>query len=261
MRKKKNFFVITLFFLFLFLLLNVLTPISSGIKNSFLSVTFPIYRATLTAGNGFFGSLEVFQNAKEVRKEIEKLRRENRNLLSKLSILKEIERENETLRKALEMDLYQEKELVIAKVMGKDLVKQNVIVRHEEEVTEGDLVITPEGLLIGMVKETSNNFSEIKLITSTGSSFQVKVQNKDQPIGVLEGRGEKTLLLNLLPKDKEITRGDMVVGMAYEKEVMDGVFVGRILEVIENDIEAFNQAIVWQGIDYRYLDYLFVIKK
>ncbi len=261
MRKKKNFFVITLFFLFLFLLLNILTPISSGIKNSFFSTTFPIYRATLTAGNGFFGSLEVFQNAREVRREIESLRRENRSLLAKISTLKEIEKENETLRKALDMDLYQEKELVLAKVTGKDFVEQNIIVRHEEKVTKGDLVVTPEGLLVGIVEETNGNFSKIKLITSADSSFQAKVQNEDQPIGVLEGKGKRTLLLNLLPKDKEITRGDMVVGMAHEKESMDGVFVGRVLEVIENDIEAFNQAIVWQGIDHRYLDYLFVIKR
>ncbi len=261
MRKKKNFFIITLFFLFLFLLLNVLTPVSSGIRDAFFSTTFPIYRATLTTGSGFFNSLEVFQNAEEVRREIERLRRENRNLLAKLSTLKEIERENETLRKALDMDLYQEKELVLAKVTGKDFVEQNIVVRHEEKIAEGDLVVTPEGLLVGIVEETNDNFSEIKLITSTDSSFQAKVQNEDQPIGVLEGRGERTLLLNLLPKDKEIARGDMVVGMVHEKESMDGVFVGRILEVIENDIEAFNQATVWQGIDHRYLDYLFIIRR
>ncbi len=261
MRKKKNFFIVTLLLLTLFLVLNFLTPISSEIKNSFFSAIFPIYKATLTAGTGFFANLEVFQNAREVREEIEKLRRENRNLLSKLSMLKEVEKENETLRKALDLDLYRERELVLVKVAGRDFVEQNIIVRNEEKITEGDLVVSPEGLLIGLVEETNNNFSKIRLITSTESSFEAKVQNEDQPIGVLEGRGERTLLLNFLPKDKEITRGDMVVGMAHNEEAMDGVFIGRVLEVIENDIEAFNQAVIWQGIDYRYLDYLFVIKK
>ncbi len=247
--------------LIFFILLNVFTPLSSTIKNFVLSSTFSLQRATLNAGNSFFENLDVFQNAKEIKEEIRRLRKENMELLARLSKLKEIKKENEALREILKIDYYTEKEFVFGEVAGKDLAKQHIIVRHERDVQEGDPVITPEGILIGVVEEVHDGFSTVKLITSKGSSFEVKVQNEDEPIGVLEGTGEKTLLLNFLPKDKRVARGDAVVSLAYEKTATSGVLIGRILEVKKNDVEAFNQAIVWQGVDYRYLDYLLIMKR
>ena len=260
MRKKRNFFIWTLFLLITFLVLSIFTPLSSTVKNITHSSTFHLQRIFFNVGSSFFQNLEVFQNAKEIKDEIRMLRTENRKLVVDLSILDILKEENKALREILEIEYYDEKEFVFAEVYGRDLFKQQIVVRHGKKVEEGDLVVTPEGVLVGMIEETENDFSTVELITSKGSSLEVKVQNKEEPIGVLEGVGEKNLLLSFLPKDKGVARGDAVVSLAYNKTA-GGIFVGRILEVKDTDVEAFNQATVWQGIDYRYLDYLLIIRR
>lgn len=259
MRKKQNFIVWALPLIVIFLLLNIFTPLSSSIKNSVLSFTFSTQRAMLHSGNDLFKSIEVFQNAKEIKEEIEKLRKENRSLLVNLTEMEEIREENNVLREALNIDFLEEKNLIFSEVIGKDLRTHQILVRHEKAVMEGDPVVTPEGILIGIIEEVHQNFSQVRLITSPESVFEVKVQSEDAPIGVLRGTGERTLFLDLLPKDKKIERGDSVVGLPREGAAMKGIYIGRVREIEDSDVEAFMQAKVSQGIDVRYIDYLFVV--
>ncbi len=261
MRKKRNYLIWVFLLLLAFLLLNIFTPISSRIRNSVFSLTFTVQSVLVDAGSGFFENLEIFQNAKEIREEIRFLRKKNSKLLAKLANLNEIKEENKALRDALNIDVDEKENLVFTQVIGKDLTGDIINVKYKGDIKEGDPVVTSEGVLVGVVEEVYDNFSKIGLITSKNSSFEVRVQNKDEPIGVLEGGGRGNLLLKLLPKDKEVNRGDRVMTLAHEEIGVGGIFIGRILEIEESDIEAFNSATVWQGIDYRYLNHLFVIKR
>jgi len=259
MRKKRNFFGWVLFLMLLFLLLNIFTPLSSKIRNSFFTMTASIQQAMSIRGSSLFSSLEVFQNAQEIEKEIKGLRKENNQLWANLAEFREIEKENEALRKALNIEFQEEESLVFGQVIGRDLEKNRITLQHKGDVKEGDPAINEEGVLIGVVEETYSDFSKIKLITDKESSLEAKVQSEDEPMGVLRGRGRKILLLDLLEKDKEINRGDTVVSLPQENSAIGGIYIGRVLRLSESDVEAFVQAEIWQGIDYRYLKYLFII--
>ncbi len=260
MRKRSNFFKWALVLVFIFFLLNIFTPFSSSIRESFLSLFAPLQKTMIEGGGSFFSGLHVIQNTKEIKEEINSLRKENNFLLANLSDLRELEKENEALRKALDIEIREERDFVFGEVVGRNLLKNRVILRHSGEVEKNDPVITPEGILIGVIENSYDNFSQVMLITDKESNFEVRVQNEEEPIGILKGRNEKLPYLDLLKKDKEINIGDTVVGMHQEKSAMGGIYIGRIIEIKDSDVEAFMQAKIWQGIDYRLLDYLLVVR-
>ncbi len=261
MRRKKDSTIWIFVILLVFLLLNIFTPLSKTIESTFLTAFSPIQSKLLGAGNNFFSNLEVFQNAKEVRDEIERLRRENRKFLVEISNLKEIEKENTALRKALDIPLFEKTSFILSRVSGRDLLGHEIIVHHDDEVEKGSPVVTPEGVLIGRVVETGGGFSRIEMLTNKNSAIEVKIQSKETQVGLIKGRGENKLLLDFLAKDKPVNRGDLVISLPYDEKADGGIFIGRILETKKSDVEAFSQAYVWQGVDYWYIDHLFIMEK
>ncbi len=260
MRKKRNFFIWIVILLCFFVLANIFTPISDTIRGRSLLLISPIQSFFLEKGNNFFKVFEVFKNAEKISAEIEKLRKENIDLNSKLSLMLSLKEENKALRDILEVSLVEKEDLIFSQVVGRDILNHEIIIRHDKDVDIGLPVITSEGILVGIIeKKYANGFASVKLITSSNSAFEVKIQNEDFPIGVLKGSGGKELRVDLLPKDKSLFFGDLVVVVPDNKGIKKEFYVGRIFEIEETDIEAFKRAKVWQGIDYRYLTHLFVV--
>ncbi len=259
MRKKQNFFIWVVF-LFFILGLSIFTPFSSKIKESAFFLLSPLQKTFLEKGNIFSQYMEIFQNAKDIRNEIEYLRKENRSLFSKISKLSSLREENQVLRDALDVDFFLEKEAIFGEVTGRDFSHGEVIIHHAKAPNEGDIALTSEGVFVGFVSQVFENFSKIELINKEGSSIESVVQNKENPRGVLRGTGGKNLLLDMLPKDKEIKKGDIVAALPEGGGASEAVYVGRVANVEKSDVEAFVRANVWHSIDYKYLDHLFILK-
>ncbi|GEM_PF-1595832 len=260
MRKKRNLFIWTLFAILILTGINLIFPFFPTVREASFSVISPVQRSLTANVIEFQKRMEIFQNAREIQEEVDKLRSENRKLQSFLAQKEELKKENKALREALDIKLHTESEMVLVRVTGRELANNNLIVYHDKKIKEGSSVVTPEGMLVGTVYESNENFSVVRLITSEDSAFEAKVQNEDEPIGVLRGTGRSTLLLDMLPKEKKVERGDRVISLSGEKLEAQGVYIGRILEIEESDVEAFNTAEVWQGVDHRYHDHLFVIE-
>ncbi len=258
MRKKKfsTFWMILCIGFFALLILLFSTP---SAKNTVFNITFPVQKLMFQKGNNFFKNIDIIRNTEEIREEIERLRIENRELIVALSQFKELKRENESLKSALDFNLSNNKDSVFGEVFAKDLLNHSLIIRHSGVVAEGNPVITHEGVLIGTIENTYGEHSRVKLITHPETSLEVKVQNDDEPVGVLRGGGGMELIIDLLPKGKEVRRGNMVITNSQENELLKGLFVGRIYEIEDDDMEAFITAKVWQGIDPRYFEYVFII--
>ncbi len=259
-KKKMEYLWITFLVVLLFTALNIFTPFSNITKGALFSITSPVQRVLFERGGAFQKITEVLQDAKKAEAEIDRLRRENFRLSARLGMQGDVQEENEALRKALELELSEEKERVFAEVIGKDMSRHHIIIRHQEKIDEGDLAVSPEGSLVGVVSDIYEGSAKIKLITSKKSSFEAKVQNDDKPIGLLKGDSDG-LFLDLLPKEKEIKEEDIVVSLPQGIIGIGGIYIGTVDELIYSDVEAFAQAKIRPGFDIRYLDFLFIIKK
>lgn len=260
MRKKGNFFILFFIFLCFFVLVNIFTPISGVIRGSSLSIISSSQKFFLEKGNDFFKNFEAFKNTKKISAEIENLRKINNELNSRISLLLTVEEENKALRDILEISLFEKENLIFSQVVGRDIINNEVVIKHDKTIDSGWPVVTSEGVLIGVIGKTEKNgFATVKLLTNSNTALEVKIQNDDLPIGILKGDEGKGVYIDLLPKDKSLNIGEYVVTVPNNKGIKKEFYIGRVSQIEENNIEAFKKALVWQGVDYRYLNYLFVV--
>jgi len=197
---------------------------------------------------------------KTLKKETEDLRLENQELIWQIAVLTELKRENETLRGALELGLEKELELMLVRVINKDISQDSILVNkgRKEGVLEGSAVITAQKVLLGKVRTVYESFSEVVLISNKESSFGARIPERDAD-GVIKGKGSFNLSLDLIPREKEISEGDVVITSALGDVYPPGLLVGQIKTIKKSDVDPFQSAEVKAAFDINNLDYLFIV--
>ncbi len=254
--KKRNylyFFGIIIFFILCFSLF------SSGISSFFYRISNPIQNSLASLGNETSGFLRSFSDKKYLDKENQKLKEERQILVTKIILLKEKERENEILRKAMDLGFDDDFDLIFARVSGFDFTEDSFLINKGKQngVSVGMPVITEQRVVIGQIFEVYDKFSKVILITQKKDSFfDARVQGKDAS-GVVKGEGEFKLILDLLPMEKEIEEGDFVLTMG---EIFPPDFpVGRIRKVLKTDTSLFQQAEIAPFFNPKTLKNVFII--
>ena len=242
-----------------FLVLN-LTSFDKEVKNFFYSLSSPVQKTFWQAGDkisDFFAGIFL---AQDLKKETEVLRSQNLGLYNQIVSLKELEKENETLRDALNIGLAEEFKLILTQVLSKDISADSILINKgsKDGILESFPVVTSEKVLLGRIGQVYDNFSEVILITNKESSFDAKISEKDI-FGVIKGKGRLSADLTLLPKDAEVSIEDLVLTTALGGIFPDGVLVGKVKEIKRSDIDPFQTAVIEPGFSWTYLEDLFII--
>ncbi|PIP23632.1 MAG: rod shape-determining protein MreC [Candidatus Nealsonbacteria bacterium CG_4_10_14_0_2_um_filter_38_17] len=237
------------------------TGFSKKVKNLFYLISAPIQRQLWQAGNSVSDFFETIFEIKNLKKENEELKSKNLELSAENSVLKEVQKDNESLRQALGVGLEKDLELILVHITGKDLSKDSIFINKgkKDGVEKGLPVITSQKVLVGKVGEAYDNFSEVILIYNKESSFDAKIQDKNVS-GLIKGKGNLQLLLDLIPLDKEISAGDIVVTSALSGDFPEGILVGKVKSVKKNELEPFQQAEIIPSFDFKEIDQLFIIQ-
>jgi len=251
-RFKILFFILALIILFL-----VGKFFGKEIQNTFHLICSPLekylYEAGENSGDFFKGLLRV----KKIETENQDLKKANFKLLFELEKLEGLEKENADLRKALDLKREKGFELEITEVVSKDSADFLTLNKGKENgISENMPVITPEGVLIGKTEEVLSNFSFVKLITFPGQAFEIKIADT---LGKAEGKGDLNLEFDLVPKDKEIVKGDKVFTVGLTKIYPKGLLVGEVEKVENNPAEAFQKGSIVPYLRELSLNRLFII--
>jgi len=254
-KKRALFFLLV--FLFIFSLAFVF---QERVKNFVYLIFSPFQKFFWSLGRNTANFFSIFIETSELKKEKERLEKENLKLKSEIEKLKEIEKENRILKKAL--DLKREKiEILLARIVGKDPDEDKILIDKgkKDGVFEGEVVISPEGVLVGKVSKVYQNFSKITLLSSKNFSFNGQISSKKIDF-LLEGRGNLHLYLTLLPKEKKIELGDKVSTSALGGKFPAGIFIGEIEKIERSDIKPYQEAKIKLGFSLSDLEFLFLIK-
>jgi len=230
------------------------------VKNFFYKISEPIQKVFWRAGgriSDFFEAISAIQNLK---KEAEELKLKVQELLAQLVSLKELKKENEILREALNLNLAEEFNLSLAEVIGKDVSEDFILINKgvDDGISENLPVITQQKILVGKISEVYKNYSRVKLISHKESSFDGKIVEKEI-LGQVKGEGNFKILLDLIPREQEITEGDLVESSALGGTFPKGLLVGQIKQVKKSDIQPFNQAEISPLFDLGELEMVFII--
>ena len=257
--KKKKILIIGLIGILFILFLNLY---QKDVKNFFYLFSSPVQKILWKTGERISVFFETIGEIKNLKKENEELKLKIKELMAENVSLKELKKENEVLRKALNIGLEKEFQLIFSEVIGKDISGDFLLINKGlKDGLENNLpVITQQKSLVGKISEVYENFSKVMLISDKKSSFDAKIIDIEV-YGLIKGKGNLKINLELLPKDKEIKEGDRVVTSAIGGIFPAGILVGEIEKVKKSDIKPFQEVEIKPTFDIKNLDFLFVIQK
>jgi rod shape-determining protein MreC len=256
---RSKIYLLSIFLIILFLILN-LAGLTKDVKNFFYLISEPIQKTLWQTGKRTSDFLTGIFRAESLKKEVENLSFRNQELLSQIVTLKELKKENETLREALGIGLEKEFQLKLSQVISKDISQDSILINKglKDGLKKDFPVITSQKVLLGRIDEVYQNFSKVKLISNKESSFDIKIFEKEI-YGVAKGKGSLRLYLDFIPKDQEISQGELIVTTTLGGIFPPGLLVGVIKEIKKSDIEPFQKAEILPSFDLKKLNNLFII--
>jgi rod shape-determining protein MreC len=125
-------------------------------------------------------------------------------------------------------------------------------------IREETPIVTREGL-VGSVTEVSGSAALVTLLTDESSAVQARDQRTNAIGLVRHGQGEDSLILDLVSKQQQIARGDVIVtagtrSKQYPSLFPRGIPIGVVTSVGQSDTALFWQVQIEPFVDFSSLD-------
>ncbi|MFH1656201.1 MAG: rod shape-determining protein MreC [Candidatus Nealsonbacteria bacterium] len=243
----------------------ILNIFSKNVRNFFYSVSAPIQKPLWKIGNSVSDFLGVIPWIKNSKQEFEELKNENQELLVKIAELEGFKDDIESLKNALQIGLEKDFKLVMAEIISKDISDDYILIDKGSNsgVLENMPVITEQKVILGKISKVFKNYSKVMLISNKESSFDVNLFNindeKKDISGIVKGRENFNIFLDLVPRDKDIKQGDVIFTSKLGGIFPENLLVGEITEIKKNDIESLQEAEIKPAIDIKEVNNLFII--
>jgi cell shape-determining protein MreC len=134
---------------------------------------------------------------------------------------------------------------------------------RKDEVREGDLVISPDNMIVGTIREVEESISKVSLASNSGETFEVRIFPLDVQASA-RGLGARTFSLELIPADMPIKSGDIVIFSSNSGGVFilpEKFILGEVLREIGTDNEIFKEGRAIMLADPKRLDEVFIVKR
>ena len=223
---------------------------NSALKNSAYLVAAGMQKRVWTAAASVSDFLPPFFGSGNLIEENKRLRTQAAGFLAQQAQIEALIKENEFLRRGLNLELEKNFDLKIADIVGKISARDVLILDKgsRDLVEAGMMVIDSQNAIAGKITKTYDNFSEVLLITDKDFSFDVSIGG-DETAGLLRGRGNYRAEIDLVPKDKILSVGQIVNTGGLGGIFPAGLLAGTIKEVRQNDVESFQSAEISPAFD------------
>lgn len=249
----------TISFLAVALLLGLLiffsnTEAGQSMRSALLQVVRPLVsiadKARVAFGLGALTGTE----ARELIRENQRLKAENVEI-EKLRIA------NDTLRKILSFSqesarpLRGVRVLLYSRESGRDFLL--LASGSKDGIGEGDLVMDENRIFVGTVREAGETFSKVAIASSSGESVEVKIlPSGDRALA--RGFGSRALILELIPAEAAIRRGDLV--FLASSGGKPSLVLGEVVGEKNRSNVAFREARAIHLVRPEFLEEVFILK-
>jgi rod shape-determining protein MreC len=234
-----------------------------GFKNTGASLLFPAQKVFYQTSKRITDYTRAVFSFNDILKENFVLKEQVDKLQVDLSKLSEIKRENEALRESLKLAPKDEFDFVFANVIGYDPVNfgQYLFVDRGSSagISNGQAVITTEGIVVGKIFEVQDNTAKAQLLSDSNCSINV-ISQETRSTGILKGTGADNLIIEMIPQDSAITAGENIITSGLGGVLPKGFLVGVVERVISSDVDAYKSARVKPLADIYELSAVLIIK-
>jgi rod shape-determining protein MreC len=264
-RRFRNFIVLGLIIILCLIVITVSFRESGLIKKiKVKTVDFfkPVQEKFSSFVRPFINFINSIRDYINLREKYQELLVENSELRREYADNINLRVENDSLRKLLDVKLRKNYEAITARVIGfYESGWQSEIILNagsSEGVREGMCVINEDGL-IGIVVQTGNNSSNVRLINAPQSAIGVRVLSSRQT-GIIKGNQDKKITLNYIPVEEPVFKGDIVVTSEYSNLPAD-ILIGRISRVTESTEDSYKIIEVEPFADFKKIEYVMIVKE
>ena len=256
-QKKCLAFIFSVIVLCLFL---NLTFFPRQIKDTFYFISRPTQEWLWSKGLVFSSFFEGITQGVQIKEENIWLSNENKELINQNIELEKLRDENQILRTALGLSLEESFDLEMARVIGKDISNDYIIInKGAEDGLKSNLPLITEGkVLIGKIVEVYENISKVQLLNSRESLLNIEIFDKNI-YGLLKGKNSFDYFLDLIPNESEIVSGDLVITSSFGGDFPKGLLVGTISSIKDSETVSFKEAVVKPSFGIENLNYVFII--
>lgn len=248
------------FFIAVLILLFFANVFQSQVKPFFYSISNPFQKFFWQIGNNCSNFLSAIVWVNHLKEENNDFYYRNQELLYKIAVLEQSEKENEQLKKALDIELDKEFNLEFIQLIGKDISQDFILIDKgaKDGMAKDMPVISSQKVLLGKISEVYDNYSKVMLISHKDCSFDAKIEGKDIS-GIIRGKGGLEIFLDLIPQNADISENDTVVSSNLAGFFPANLIIGKVSKAKRNDVDAFQQADISPAFDIKNINYFFVI--
>ncbi len=212
-----------------------------------------------TVGRIWSGITGAFRSRDQLRALRGQIREQSRALVH----LREIELENERLRRLLDFRPRIREDVVAARVIARDALgasRSFVIDRGTNDgVQRGAAVLAPDGV-VGHVFLAGRSASRVLLVTDHNSGVDAIVQ-RTRARGIVEGRIGGGCGLKFVKRTESLEPGDLIITSGVDDIFPKGLPIGRITEIDKRGPGLFQYAYVEPTVDFDVLEEVLVVQR
>lgn len=237
----KKFAIVILFLsAFVFMLINKTdTVIIEKTSSVATDVVSPLVDVLVIPARVVSGIYDYFRDLKQVYKENQKLRDENKRLVMISSRARALEIENKLLSGLLNYTPPAEATFVTARVIAEegDAFSHSLIAYTglSNKVKKGQVVLSDSGV-VGRIEQVGKMYSKIILITDINSKIPVMVE-RTRVRGILSGDNTSVPKMIFIPLEASLTVGDRVVTSGVAGVFPPGLPIGKIVSTEKNNVK------------------------
>jgi rod shape-determining protein MreC len=236
------------------------------IEDLALRFVIPIQAKLTAVANSVSDLTQTTRDIRELRRRNEELRSLADSLMIENVRLKEVEAENETLRRLLDFTQanpshsYKAAEIK-GRVIGRDpsnFLSYLIIDAGSQQGIERGMPVVTERGLVGRIADVGSNWAKVMLIIDPSSSVNALIQSS-RATGVIEGQVGGNLVMKYIPQEDTVNVNDIVLTSGLGGNFPKALIIGQVTTVYQHDIEMFQEAHIRPTVDFDELETVLVI--
>lgn len=247
-----GFFLFVYFAVYLFSLTFTKKPYARVHEKVIVAVASPLQTMITYTYEKISSTLGYYVFLVGTAKRNQNLEKENIRLQKELLHLKEVELENERLRKLASLPMPKKLSGILAEriAVGSNEFERSIRINKgfEHKVRVGMPVVDHHGV-VGQIAEVFGNYATVLLLTDKSSAIDVIVQ-RTRARGILKGFTRDQLAFEFMAVDEDLQIGDVVISSGLDGVYPEGLMVGTVMALNKSGRRLFLTATIAPVVDF-----------
>lgn len=239
------------------------TWLISPVRTVVMTVTFPLQKLFSVVAFELSDTYHFFTSIGEIKSDNERLEKERLRLLVENARLSDVNKENEELRRELELLPRDTFALKSAAIIGRDVSGLGNWISIDQGsfagVKKGMSVIVDKGVLIGKIAEVFPTTARVMLLSNPDSLISGTALDTEA-IGIVKGEYGLGLLFDMVLQTDTLKAGDSIVTSGLGGDVPKGLLIGTLQNTRLSSDRLFHQATIISPVQFNHIRYVFVIQ-